>query len=49
MTHVGYVLIGWTVTWTMLGGYGWRVLRKGKRLTQSVLPGDRRWSSPSGG
>lgn len=46
MTHAGYVLVGWTVTWTVLGGYAWRVLRKGRRLAPTVPAGERRWSSP---
>lgn len=46
MTHLGYVLAGWIVTWAVLGGYGWRVLRKGKYLAQLVPTDERRWSSP---
>lgn len=46
MTHAGYVLTGWAVTWAVLGVYAWWLVRKGKHLTSLVPAEERRWSSP---
>ena len=44
MTHAGYVAAGWIATVGVLGGYGWSVIRRGRRLSAVVPPEERRWS-----
>jgi hypothetical protein len=42
--YVGYVAAGWLGAISLVGGYSLAVLRRGRRLSQRVPPGDRRWS-----
>lgn len=44
MTHAGYVAAGWIGTGVLLAGYALAMLRRGRRLSRQVPPGERRWS-----
>jgi hypothetical protein len=44
MTHVGYVVVGWTIPLALLGGYAVRTIRRGRALATQVSPEERRWS-----
>jgi hypothetical protein len=44
MTHAGYVAAGWLATFGLVGGYALAVIRRGRRLSRQVPPGERRWS-----
>jgi Heme exporter protein D (CcmD) len=44
MTHAGYVAAGWITTAAVLGGFAWATVRRGRRLSRQVPPGERRWS-----
>jgi hypothetical protein len=44
MTHVGYVVAGWSIPLVLLGGYAVRTIRRGRALAEQVPPEDRRWS-----
>lgn len=44
MTHVGYVVAGWTIPLLILGGYAARTLRRGRTLARQVPPEHQRWS-----
>ena len=41
----GFVVAGYAITLAVLGGYAMWVLRKGRRLSRRVRPGERRWTS----
>ncbi|MGI9621763.1 MAG: hypothetical protein ACR2PK_02920 [Acidimicrobiales bacterium] len=45
MTHAGYLIAGWSVTFGVLGLYGWAILRRGKQLGRQVPPERQRWMS----
>ncbi|HLM64748.1 MAG TPA: hypothetical protein VK306_10660 [Acidimicrobiales bacterium] len=44
MTHAGYVAAGWGGAVVLIGGYAVALLRRGRRLSRQVPPGERRWS-----
>ena len=44
MTHVGYVAAGWAIPLLAIAGYALHTLRRGRQLSRSVPPEDRRWS-----
>jgi hypothetical protein len=44
MTHAGYVAAGWGGAALVIGGYALSLLRRGRKLSRQVPPGDRRWS-----
>jgi hypothetical protein len=44
MTHAGYVAAGWGGAAVLIGGYALTLLRRGRRLSRQVPPGERRWS-----
>jgi hypothetical protein len=44
MTHAGYVAAGWGFAALVIGGYALSLLRRGRKLSRQVPPGDRRWS-----
>lgn len=44
MTHVGYVIAGWTIPLVLLGAYAVRTVRRGRTLAAQVPPEERRWS-----
>jgi heme exporter protein CcmD len=44
MTHAGYVMTGWLVTFGAVGGYAVMTLLRGRRLSKRVPPRERRWS-----
>jgi hypothetical protein len=44
MTDVGYVAAGWLSAIGLVGGYALWVVRRGRRLSRQVPPGERRWS-----
>ena len=44
MTHAGYVAAAWLGTFGLLGGYALAVVRRGRKLSRQVPPGERRWS-----
>jgi heme exporter protein CcmD len=41
----GFVVAGYGITILALGGYAIWVVRKGRRLSKRVPPGERRWTS----
>jgi heme exporter protein CcmD len=41
----GFVVVGYAVTLAALGSYAIWVLRKGRRLSKAIPPGERRWTS----
>jgi len=43
MTHVGYLLVGWGVTFAVGAAYAVNLLRRGRRLTARVPADRRRW------
>lgn len=43
-THVGYVIAGWSVTVATFGAYALWTVRRGRDLSRSVPPEERRWS-----
>ncbi len=45
MSHLGYLLAGWSISIGTLGVYAIFLLRRGKRLTEKVPPVRRRWIS----
>jgi hypothetical protein len=44
MTHAGYVAAGWAGTAVVIAGYALSLLRRGRKLSRQVPPGERRWS-----
>ena len=47
MTHLGYLIAGWSISLISLSTYAWRVVRKGKQLTRQVPKGRQRWMTSS--
>ncbi len=45
MTHVGYILAAWAITFAVLGLYTVSVLGRGRRLSRQVPVERRRWST----
>lgn len=43
-TNVGTVVAGWGVTAGVIAAYGWWIVRRGRVLSRSVPPEERRWS-----
>lgn len=43
-TDLGTILVGWGVTVGAVAAYAAVLIRRGKRLSRSVPPEDRRWS-----
>jgi hypothetical protein len=41
--YAEYVLSGWGISLAAVGFYGWRLVRRGKRLSAAVDPARRRW------
>ena len=44
MTDAGYVAAAWGGAFALVAGYAAVTLRRGRRLSRRVPPGDRRWS-----
>lgn len=44
MSHMGYVLLGWSFTALSLLGYATCIIKKGKKLSLQIEPEERRWS-----
>ncbi len=44
MTHVFHVALGWGIALTVLAGYSFRTVRRGRSLAARVPPEQRRWS-----
>ncbi|MGH9213363.1 MAG: hypothetical protein ACRD2C_22235 [Acidimicrobiales bacterium] len=42
--YAGYVAAGWIGAIVLVGLYAVSVVRRGRRLSRRVPPGDRRWS-----
>jgi hypothetical protein len=42
--YVGYVATGWVAAVVLVGLYALSVVRRGRRLSRRVPPGDRRWT-----
>jgi hypothetical protein len=42
--YAGYVATGWTFAVVLVGAYAFSVVRRGRRLSRRVPPGDRRWT-----
>lgn len=49
MTHIGYILGAWLITFAVLGLYTFSVLARAKRLRDQVPPERRRWSTTAEG
>lgn len=43
MSHVGYLIAGWSIGLGTLAVYGWSLVRRGKALASQVTPERRRW------
>lgn len=43
MTHLGYILAGWSIGLGTLGVYAYSVLVRGRSLARRVPEGRRRW------
>jgi hypothetical protein len=43
MSHWALVVLGWAVTVVVLVAYAAVVLRRGRRLSAEVPPGEQRW------
>ncbi len=43
MTHVGYLIAGWGITFTVLGLYSISLVRRGRALSTQVPAGQQRW------
>ncbi len=43
MSHLGYLLAGWSIGLGTLALYGWSVLRRARNAARQVPPGRRRW------
>jgi hypothetical protein len=43
MTHVGYLLVGWGVTFAVGAGYALNLLHRGRKLSARVPAERRRW------
>ena len=48
MTHVGYLVAGWSISLVVLGGYAFGLVRRGRRLAPRVPVDGRRWIDSSG-
>jgi hypothetical protein len=44
MTDAGYVAAAWGGAFALIGGYTAVTLRRGRKLSRRVPPGERRWS-----
>lgn len=44
MTHVGYVVAGWSIPLVAIAAYAWRTIRRSRELLDQVPPEERRWS-----
>jgi hypothetical protein len=42
--YAGYVAAGWLSAVVVVGSYAVSVVRRGRRLSRRVPPGERRWS-----
>jgi hypothetical protein len=45
MSHLGYLIAGWSISIGTLAVYAIFLLRRGKKLTEKVPAGRRRWIS----
>ena len=45
MTHVGYLVAGWGITFLVVGLYTFTLIQRGKRLAQRVPVEKQRWMS----
>jgi hypothetical protein len=45
MSHIGYIVAAWAVTFSVLGLYAISVLRRGRKLSSEVPVERRRWMS----
>lgn len=43
MSQMGYVLLGWSVTASVLAAYSVRTVFRGRKLTRSLPPQERTW------
>jgi hypothetical protein len=44
MTDGGYLVAGWGGALALVAGYALVVVRRGRKLSRRVPPGERRWS-----
>lgn len=49
MSHLGYLLVGWSASLGALGLYALRVVNRGRKLTVLVPSERRRWMSTEEG
>lgn len=43
MTHLGYLITGWSIGLGALGAYALSVVLRGRKLSSRVSPNRRRW------
>lgn len=43
MTHVGYLIAGWSIGLGTLAVYAWSLVRRGRALAPRVDPARQRW------
>lgn len=43
MTHLGYLIAGWSIALGAIGLYAAQLVRRGRRLSRLVPPARRRW------
>ncbi len=48
MTHIGYLVAGWSIGLGVLGAYALSILIRGRKLSSQVLPKRRRWMTSDG-
>ncbi len=46
MTHIGYLVAGWSITVAAVGVYAGWVLMRGRALSRKVPKNRRRWMAP---
>jgi len=47
VTHLGYLMAGWGISLVVLGGYAFRLVRRGRSLSALVPEDRRRWLESS--
>jgi hypothetical protein len=43
MSEMGYVFLGYIVVFGALAAYAWRTIRRGRKLSRALPPGERTW------
>ncbi len=48
MTHLGYLIAGWSISLGTLAVYGWSIVRRGRIQARQVPAERRRWMTSNG-